>query len=154
MKRKACDSEEGWDYLERGITKLKRIFEGLPEPAFNLEDYKMLYTTVYNINSQPTSPLDKDREQLNNNSKQVLEDYMPSKVLLSLREKHDEYDLLRELLKRWANHKFLVKWLSRVFLPLQVGYIPRKKLPKLNAIVNEINHEIMKNIVNCYYIIE
>ncbi|KAK9182905.1 hypothetical protein WN944_026054 [Citrus x changshan-huyou] len=51
---------------------------------------------------------------------------MPSKVLPSLREKHDEYDLLRELLKSWANHKFLVKWLSRVFLPLQPPYRPRK----------------------------
>ena len=61
-----------------------------------------------------------------------------------MREKHDEYHLLRELLKSWANNEILVKWLSRVFLPLQVGYIPRRKLPKLNAIVKEINHEIMK----------
>ncbi|KAK9182920.1 hypothetical protein WN944_026068 [Citrus x changshan-huyou] len=135
MKQKAIDSEEGWDYLDRGITKLKRIFEGLPEPAFNLEDYMMLYTTVYNIYSQSTYPLDKNSKQLYNNYKQILEDYMPSKVLPSLREKHDEYDLLKELLKSWANHKFLVKWLSLVFLPLQVefAYITRKKLPKLNA---------------------
>ncbi|KAH9764293.1 hypothetical protein KPL70_001477 [Citrus sinensis] len=126
MKRKASDSEEELDYLERGIKKLKRIFEGLPEPAFNLEDYMMLYTTLYNIKSQPTCPVNEDPKQLYNKYKQVLEDYMPSKVLPSLREKHDEYDLLRELLKSWANHKFLVKWLSLVFLPLQdqAAYIP------------------------------
>ena len=95
----------------------------------------MLYTTLYNIKSQPTYPVNEDPKQLYNKYKQVLEDYMPSKVLPFLREKHDEYDLLKELLKSWANHKFLVKWLSLIFLPLQVegAYITRKKLPKLNA---------------------
>ncbi|KAK9179899.1 hypothetical protein WN943_029105 [Citrus x changshan-huyou] len=134
MKCKASDSEEGWDYLERGFTKLKRIFEGLPEPAFNLEDYMMLYTIVYNICCKPARPHhDEDPDQMYDKYEQILEDYMPSKVLPSLREKHDEYDLLRELLKSWANHKFLAKWLSRVFLPLQAGYIPRMALPELNA---------------------
>ncbi|GAY60761.1 hypothetical protein CUMW_204560 [Citrus unshiu] len=134
MKRKASDSEEGWDYLERGFTKLKRIFEGLQERAFNLEDYMMLYTIVYDICCKPARPHhDEDPDQMYDKYQQILADYMPSKVLPYLREKHDEYDLLRELLKSWANHKFLAKWLSRVFLPLQAGYIPRMALPELNA---------------------
>ncbi len=35
-------------------------------------------------------------------------------VLPALREHHDEY-LLRELYKRWCNHKIMVRWLSRFF---------------------------------------
>ncbi|KAK9182915.1 hypothetical protein WN944_026063 [Citrus x changshan-huyou] len=94
----------------------------------------MFYTIVYNICCKPARPHhNEDPDQMYDKYEQILEDYMPSKVLPSLREKHDEYDLLRELLKSWANHKFLAKWLSRVFLPLQAGYIHRMALPELNA---------------------
>ena len=35
-------------------------------------------------------------------------------VLPALKDKKDEY-LLKELLKRWDNHKVMVRWLSRFF---------------------------------------
>ncbi|CAM8993196.1 unnamed protein product [Rhodiola kirilowii] len=38
--------------MERGITKLKNILEGLNEPQFSSEDYMMLYTTIYNMCTQ------------------------------------------------------------------------------------------------------
>lgn len=45
--RKTVDLDHGWEFMQRGITKLKRILEGLPEPQFSSEDYMMLYTYVY-----------------------------------------------------------------------------------------------------------
>lgn len=44
MERKTIDLDQGWDYMQKGITKLKRILEGLPEPPFSSEEYMMLYT--------------------------------------------------------------------------------------------------------------
>ena len=41
---KITDLEHGWDYMQKGIIKLKKILEGLPEPQFSSEDYMMLYT--------------------------------------------------------------------------------------------------------------
>ncbi len=36
---------QGWSYMEKGITKLKRILEGDPdEESFDAEFYMMLYT--------------------------------------------------------------------------------------------------------------
>lgn len=55
------------------------------------------------------------------------------KVLPSLREKHDEF-LLRELVKRWANHKVMVRWLSRFFHYLDRYFIARRSLPALNEV--------------------
>lgn len=50
-QRKTIELEEGWDFMQNGITKLKRILEGLPEPQFSSEEYMMLYTyplsTIY-----------------------------------------------------------------------------------------------------------
>jgi len=43
-QRSTIDLEQGWDFMQGGITKLKNILEGLPEPQFSSEDYMMLYT--------------------------------------------------------------------------------------------------------------
>lgn len=43
-ERKTIDLEQGWEFMQKGITKLKNILEELPEPAFSSEDYMMLYT--------------------------------------------------------------------------------------------------------------
>lgn len=54
-------------------------------------------------------------------------------VLPSLREKHDEF-MLRELVNRWANHKVMVRWLSRFFNYLDRYFIARRSLPALNEV--------------------
>ncbi|KAK4586757.1 hypothetical protein RGQ29_023787 [Quercus rubra] len=54
-------------------------------------------------------------------------------VLPSLKEKHDEF-MLRELVKRWANHKVMVRWLSRFFHYLDRYFIARRSLPPLNEV--------------------
>lgn len=51
----------------------------------------------------------------------------------SLKEKHDEF-MLRELVKRWANHKVMVRWLSRFFYYLDRYFIARRSLPPLNEV--------------------
>lgn len=43
-ERKTIDLEQGWEFMQKGITKLKNILEGLPESQFSSEDYMMLYT--------------------------------------------------------------------------------------------------------------
>ncbi|XLT81001.1 hypothetical protein HN873_002754 [Arachis hypogaea] len=55
------------------------------------------------------------------------------KVLPSLREKHDEF-MLRELVKRWANHKIMVGWLCRFFRYLETSIVARRSLPPLNEV--------------------
>ncbi|PPR80671.1 hypothetical protein GOBAR_AA40041 [Gossypium barbadense] len=44
MERKTIELDQGWDYMHKGIKKLRRILEGLPEPPFTSEEYMMLYT--------------------------------------------------------------------------------------------------------------
>jgi hypothetical protein len=50
-----------------------------------------------------------------------------------LREKKDEL-LLRELLGRWSNHKFMTRFLTRIFRYLDRYYISRHGLPSLEEI--------------------
>ncbi|KAG5011143.1 hypothetical protein JHK87_019658 [Glycine soja] len=130
-ERKTIDLEQGWDFMLKGITKLKNILEGLPEPQFSSEDYMMLYTTIYNMCTQ--KPPHDYSQQLYDKYKESFEEYIVSTVLPSLREKHDEF-MLRELVKRWANHKIMVRWLSRFFHYLDRYFIARRSLPPLNEV--------------------
>ncbi|XP_049411738.1 cullin-1 isoform X15 [Solanum stenotomum] len=125
------DLKHGWDFMQRGITKLKNILEGLPEPQFSPEDYIMLYTTIYNMCTQ--RPPHDYSQQLYDKYREPFEEYFTTTVLPSLREKHDEF-MLRELVKRWSNHKVMVRWLSRFFHYLDRYFIARRSLPDLNKV--------------------
>ncbi|CAB4281523.1 unnamed protein product [Prunus armeniaca] len=131
MERKIIELDQGWDYMQKGITKLKKILEGIPEPQFNSEEYMMLYTTIYNMCTQ--KPPNDYSQQLYDKYREAFEEYITSTVLPSLREKHDEF-MLRELVKRWANHKVMVRWLSRFFHYLDRYFIARRSLPALNEV--------------------
>ncbi|XP_038877979.1 cullin-1-like [Benincasa hispida] len=130
-ERESIDLEQGWDFMQKGITKLKNILEGLPEPQFSSEDYMMLYTTIYNMCTQ-RFPHDYSH-QLYDKYRESFEEYIISSVLPSLREKHDEF-MLRELVKRWVNHKVMVRWLSRFFHYLDRYFIARRSLPSLHSV--------------------
>ncbi|CAL9051258.1 unnamed protein product [Musa acuminata subsp. burmannicoides] len=130
-ERKTIDLEQGWEFMQKGITKLKNILEGLPESQFSSEDYMMLYTTIYNMCTQ--KPPHDYSQQLYDKYRESFEEYITSMVLPSLREKHDEY-MLRELVKRWLNHKVMVRWLSRFFHYLDRYFVARRSLPPLNEV--------------------
>ncbi|KAJ1412646.1 Winged helix-like DNA-binding domain superfamily [Sesbania bispinosa] len=131
MERKTIDLDQGWDYMQRGIIKLKRILEGVPETPFSSEEYMMLYTTIYNMCTQKP-PYDFS-QQLYDKYREAFDEYIRTTVLPSLREKHDEF-MLRELVQRWLNHKVMVRWLSRFFHYLDRYFIARRSLPGLNAV--------------------
>lgn len=49
-QRNTIDLDQGWDLMQRGITKLKNILEGKPQPQFSSEDY--MHRTIYNMCTQ------------------------------------------------------------------------------------------------------
>eukprot|EP00257_Ricinus_communis_P016852 XP_015575146.1 cullin-1 [Ricinus communis] len=130
MERRTIDLDQGWDFMLGGINKLKRILEG-GEEQFSSEEYMMLYTTIYNMCTQ--KPPHDYSQQLYEKYREAFEEYINSIVLPSIREKHDEF-MLRELVKRWSNHKIMVRWLSRFFHYLDRYFIARRSLPPLNEV--------------------
>ncbi|XP_077240736.1 cullin-1-like [Tasmannia lanceolata] len=144
-ERKTIELDQGWEFMQKGITKLKNILEGLPEPQFSVEDFMMLYTTIYNMCTQKP-PYDY-AQQLYDKYKESFDEYITSTVLPSLREKHDEF-LLRELVKRWANHKVMVRWLSRFFHYLDLYFIARRSLPPLNVVGLTCFRELVYKEIN------
>lgn len=136
---KVMKPDEGWDAVEKGIAKYKRIQDGL-EPPFNSEEYMELYTKIFNM------CLRKDKQkclqQLYDGYKQLLEDYINSTVLPSFREKDDE-SLLRDLVTSWSKYKVFGRWLSRLFNFLDHYYACPRSLASLNGIALACFHDMV-----------
>ncbi|XP_021295984.1 cullin-1-like [Herrania umbratica] len=131
MNRKIIGLEEGLGYMQDGITKIQTVLEGRPEPPFNSEEYMKLYTTIYNMCVQ--SPPHDHTQQIYDKYREAIQGYITSMVLPSIREKQDEF-MLKELVKRWANHKVMVRWLSHLFYYLDRHLIACRSLPSLKEV--------------------
>jgi hypothetical protein len=55
--------------------------------------------------------------------------------------------MLKELVKRWDNHKIMVRWLSRFFNYLDRYFIARRSLPALS----EVGLMCFRDLVCCLY---
>ncbi|XP_074356640.1 cullin-1-like [Apium graveolens] len=51
-EKKTIDFDSGWEIIQKGITKFKKILEDQTQPQFNSEDYMELYSTVYGMCTQ------------------------------------------------------------------------------------------------------
>ncbi|XP_074345657.1 cullin-1-like [Apium graveolens] len=127
--RKIVKLDEGVAILMRGVKKLERILEGLHDLQFTSDEYIEAYTSVYNLCTQ--KPPHDYSQQLYEKYLDVFKEYIDSTVLPSLSQKHDVF-MLRELAKRWENHKVMIRWLSRFFYYLDRYYISRRSLPSLS----------------------
>ncbi|KAI9114360.1 hypothetical protein K1719_014588 [Acacia pycnantha] len=131
-KKEPIKWEQGWGLMQEAIMKLKNILEGLSdEKSFTTEEYMKQYTTIYDMCCQKV-PCDFNKE-LYEKYKETFDEYLNSSVWPSLRDKHHEF-ILRELLKRWNNHKVMTRWLSRFFHYLERYYIDKRSLPSLKTV--------------------
>ncbi|KAF8394538.1 hypothetical protein HHK36_020749 [Tetracentron sinense] len=78
VERKTIDLEQGWEFMQKGITKLKNILEGHPEPQFSSKEYILLYTTIYNMCTQ--KPPHDYSQQLYDKYRESFEEYITSTV--------------------------------------------------------------------------
>lgn len=131
VDRKPIELKEGWETMQAGIDKLKRILEEETTEHFNPEQYMSLYTTIYNMCTQ--KPPHDYSEQLYNRYKEAFEVYVQERVLPALK-RHSNEVLLKEMLRRWDNHKLMVRWLSRFFNYLDRYYVIRHNLPNLKDV--------------------
>ena len=65
-----------------------------------------------------------------------VKEYLSARILPRIRDKHDE-SMLRELVRRWTNHKLMIRFLSHVFKYLDRFYVKRLSLPELAEVGNQ-----------------
>jgi len=141
--------EDGWAKLKTGgVQKIEEILEDMKDGVYknriSTDEYSALYTTVYTMCTQ--KPPNNWSEHLYNNYCEAVKDYLSGRILPRIKEKHDEY-MLRELVRRWDNHKLMIRFLSHVFKYLDRFYVKRLSLPELSEVGSQSFHEIVFNAV-------
>uniref|UniRef100_A0A2N9ECE5 Cullin family profile domain-containing protein n=1 Tax=Fagus sylvatica TaxID=28930 RepID=A0A2N9ECE5_FAGSY len=152
-KRAIVELEQGWELVENGINKLKRILEWYLKPADGspmpdlLDVDECMMIAIYNMCTQ-AHPHDYS-QQLYDKYHEVYQDYIRSMGFPSIKEKHGEF-MLRELVGRWLNHKVMMKWMLFFFNYLDKYFTVSRSLPSLDAIGiaysrNLLNQEVIAN---------
>uniref|UniRef100_H3HCN3 Cullin family profile domain-containing protein n=1 Tax=Phytophthora ramorum TaxID=164328 RepID=H3HCN3_PHYRM len=127
--------EEGWDQeikpkaIDVLLEILDKGFDQVKVSPFPPNAFMPIYTTCYNMCTQ-RSPYNFS-EQLYDRHGQTFDAYLEHKVLPSLEQAHDEF-FLQELVKRWTNHKLMMKWMTRFFMYLDRYYVKHHSLPTLD----------------------
>ncbi|XP_062027652.1 cullin-1-like isoform X1 [Rosa rugosa] len=147
MSRKLIYFSEGWEYVKKGITKLRLVAEG-SEPPFTAEEYMLLHTTIFNMCTQKP-PYDYSKELYRKYQETCHEYYRDTcEEFITSTNQPDEF-VLRELVKIWEHHKLMVYWLPGIFAYLDRYFVPREKLSTLNELV-AVNrfHDLVYQRVN------
>lgn len=145
MDNSTISLETGWETLKAGgVDKIENILEdletGVYKDKITADEFSMLYTTVYKMCTQ--KPPYNWSEQLYNNYCDAIKEYLQLRILPKLKEKHGEY-MLKELVRRWENHKLLIRFLSHVFKYLDRFYVKRQSLPELAEVGSREFHELV-----------
>lgn len=135
MEEPGIDVEAGWAIIEsRGFKPLAAVLDadgdyrrrhGVDGP----KEWNQIYTTVYKMCIQKTPrPYAKD---LYIRVQNTLKAYLRSSALPALNSVRGEEAMLKELGRRWANHKLMVKWVTRTFSYIDRYYVKRHEEPSL-----------------------
>lgn len=127
--------DEGWAIIEsRGFKPLASVLDadgdyrrrhGVDGPR----EWNEIYTTVYKMCIQKNPrPYAKD---LYVRVQNTLKSYLRSSALPALNCVRGEESMLKELGRRWANHKLMVKWVTRTFSYIDRYYVVRHEEPTL-----------------------
>jgi cullin 1 len=129
--------EQGWALIdERGFKPLAAILDlggdyrgrhGGQGP----QEWSRIYTTVYKMCIQ--RPPRAYAEDLYMRVEQTLSTYLRQSTLPALHAVHGEF-MLRELGRRWANHKLMVRWVTRTFSYVDRYYVKRHERPSLEHV--------------------
>ncbi|CAM9496164.1 unnamed protein product, partial [Phaeothamnion confervicola] len=130
--------ENGWQLIglqPKAIRKLLAFLDKGPDTErpgrlFDAKEYVHSYTMVYNMCTQRT-PFNWS-EQLYQRHGETIKKYLEETVKPALRhDKHGEF-LLKELVRRWDNHKLMNKWMQKFFMYLDRYFVRHHSLPPLN----------------------
>jgi cullin 1 len=130
--------EDGWteikvkaiDVLEEQLNKgFMADKNQKTKKLFGPKEYVNIYTTCYNMCTQST-PYNWS-EQLYERHGRTIAEYLKCTVVPTLKDKHGEF-LLKELVRRWENHKIMNSWFFKFFMYLDRYYVKHHSLPTLS----------------------
>lgn len=129
--------EDGWALIEeQGFKPLAETLDSGADyrtrhGGQGPEQWSRIYTTVYKMCIQ--RPPHAYADALYQRIEATMSTYLRSSTLPALNAVHGEF-MLRELGRRWANHKLMVRWVTRTFSYVDRYYVKRHEQPNLEHV--------------------
>lgn len=129
-----AEFENGWSIIQsRGFMPLAAVLDvdgnhRLRHGVDGPKEWTQIYTTVYKMCIRKPRSFAKD---LYNCVQETLRQYLRSTTLPALSKLRGKESLLKELGRRWNNHKLMVKWVTRTFSYIDRYYVKRNEVPTL-----------------------
>lgn len=127
--------EEGWSIIEsRGFKPLASVLDvdgdyRRRHGVDGAKEWGVIYTTVYKMCIQKTPTT--YAKELYERVQSMLKLYLRTSTLPALNAVRGKDAMLKELDRRWNNHKLMVKWVTRTFSYLDRYYVKRNDEPNL-----------------------
>ncbi len=126
--------DDGKLKLHTGVQKMIAIIEGGMKSSFTLREQMELYSLVYTMCTQK-SPRNYSSE-IYQEYEAILRDYCASQILPVIMARRSQSDdaFLAEFIKRWKNHKLLVRAFYDVTYYLDRYHVPRQNISTLRDV--------------------
>lgn len=131
MDEPGIQVEAGWKIIEsRGFEPLAAVLDVDGDHRRRHGDdgpkqWNQIYTTVYKMCTQKV-PCSYAKE-LYQRAQNTLKAYLRSSTLPALNKLRGKEVMLKELDRRWGNHKLMVKWVTRTFSYIDRYYVKRNE---------------------------
>jgi cullin 1 len=137
--------EEGWENIKKnGIGKVQSMIEKDGHGEFKPQEYVVLYTIIYKMCTQK-APFSYSKE-LYDGFNHSFEKYLSSVSLPAIKEKNGA-DKIKEMVRRWKNHKLMKKWMVSFFTYLNRYFVKRHNLEPLDRVATARFCELIYNEV-------
>ncbi|KAL5701146.1 hypothetical protein ACHQM5_026515 [Ranunculus cassubicifolius] len=117
--------QEKWQIIQDGAERLILSVEGISTHQITSEEYML---TVYELCTEDPNKSHSVSQHIYDKYKEIFHDYITFQILPALKEKENE-EFVREMVKKWSNHKIVVRWLFRFFHYLDRYYLSKQNLP-------------------------
>ncbi len=152
--------EDGWTEIEqKAINVLENVLrDGFDtkqkaQKVFPPHAYVNIYTICYKMCTQ-SQPYNWSNELYKRHG-DVIEEYIAGTVIPALNSKHGEY-LLKELVRRWEDHKIMNSWLQKFFMYLDRYHVQYQSIPSLSdsglkkfkdLVYDHLKEKVMKGVL-------
>lgn len=143
QKMELITFENGWSKINKeGIHKLESMVQGGMDnkTSFTNKEYMALYTTVYTMCIQKAPHC--YTPQLYEAYGAAIKEYLETVSFPAIREKQG-VAMIRELVRRWSDHKIMKKWLCDFFRYIDRFYVKRHSKKPLADVCVELFHRLI-----------
>jgi len=138
---KIIEWDEGWEQINtRGVQRLQNIIQNGLQEHFTNQEFAQLYTIIYQMCIQKSPKC--WTPQLYEKHSSSLSSYLSAVALPAVQACKGDY-FVKEIVKRWEDHKLMKRWMTSFFMYLDRFYVKRHNKKPLSDVAIRLFRDVV-----------